>query len=58
MTNGDKIRSMSDVELAKFIRNNDDCECCAFVFASGDCNSNFCAVGIKKWLESEVDKND
>lgn len=58
MTNGDKIRSMSNGELAKFIRNNDDCECCAFGFASDDCNSNICTVGIKKWLESEVNEND
>lgn len=53
MTNADKIRSMSDGELAEFIRHNNGCECCALDFASYECNTSSCKEGIWEWLESE-----
>ena len=62
MTNGDKIRSMSNAELLEFIinfgTNNDNCECCAFDFASYECNAKSCKEGISEWLESECKKNE
>jgi len=51
-TNGDKIRSMTDEELAKWLCNNMDCPICP-----GD---SFCEVcgglsnGLVKWLKQEA----
>ena len=56
MTNADKIRSMSDEELAEFIGNNDDCECCAFGFGDDDCNKIACKIGVTLWLKKEADE--
>lgn len=63
MTNYDRIRNMSVDDMAKAISGAiDDCEkYCAFT-KNGKCN-NFgndggCPIGIKLWLESEVDDND
>lgn len=68
MTNADRIRSMSDEELAKFIR---AVECCSHY--GGDCGFPFCPSmegnlcnGIKEkthkyildWLQSEVKGSD
>ena len=60
MTNADRIRSMSNWELAKFIYNvsnnlvkistcEEDCELCKG-------NESYCAYKIGEWLISESDK--
>ena len=57
MTNVDKIRSMSDEELAEFIRDYDSCACCIFDFKSDDCYKKPCEGGIWEWLKREVDED-
>ena len=67
-TNADRIRAMSDEELAKFIR---AVECCSYY--GGDCGFPFCpsmegnlcngikentSKGIVQWLQSEVKGSD
>ena len=61
MTNGDKIRSMTDEELADFI--NDVTDCCSDGYICEKCPLN--SVGshcniytFEKWLKQEVQKND
>lgn len=58
MTNGDKIRTMSDEELADFLEPrdfdcsdfcNDFCEGCL-----GNCRHNMGKEFLIKWLESEI----
>ena len=51
MTNGDRIRQMSNEELANMFY--DKCECCKFEPGSKDCVENICVEGIKAYLESE-----
>ena len=58
MTNGDKIRSMSNKELAILLIEN--CATCSYRGNVDDrCYSAIppCDEGIEKWLESEADKN-
>lgn len=53
VTNGDKIRSMSDEELAEFIDSHVPC----FEFCMCDhyiCKEK-CKEGIEKWLKSEAE---
>ena len=55
MTNGDKIKQMTDEELAKFICHNvEECEGCVghefCEFNGGDAN------GIIKWLKQEFEE--
>lgn len=45
VTNGDRIRAMSNEELAQFLCQIGDCKTCPF--SSIQCN-------IREWLESEV----
>lgn len=58
MTNGDKVRNMSNKELALLLTEN--CAVCSYR-GNGDvrCYSAIppCTEGIEKWLESEADKN-
>lgn len=65
MTNGDKIRKMSDEELAAFITDTeiagDDakgCNMCIYQPFMRCVITNDCYTGIKKWLESEAQPND
>lgn len=51
MTNGERIRQMSDKELAEFLENFKDCEHCAF--SEKECCKKPCSSGIKKWIQSE-----
>lgn len=54
MTNGDRIRQMSDIELAKQIcRLRDACD--SFCPMSYDCDGGDCAASWLDWLEQEVD---
>lgn len=54
-TNADRIRAMSDEELAEFFTSTN---CCLFeiddTICSSKLNCNNCAVYIKKWLQSEA----
>lgn len=59
MTNGDKIRAMSDEELSEFINNVSTCDCCVH---DGDCknwddwdNPQICMDGVKKWLQQPAE---
>ena len=51
MTNGDRIRQMSNEELAIVISHQ--CNYCAFT--NQDCRKLYCQDGVKEYLESEVE---
>ena len=57
MTNGDKIRSMSNEKLAEILFDADygeaACEVCPHRYEPTCTNENSCIDGIKAWLESE-----
>ena len=66
-TNADKIRAMSDEELAKFLThiNPTNCQDCAFSHGwrcqpDRDDYSDFekCKEGRKRWLQQPVKEND
>ena len=54
MTNGDRIRQMSNEELAKIFVKSDTCEICIYN-AHISCLHKDCEGGIKAYLESEVE---
>ena len=51
-TNGDRIRQMTDEELADKL--TDKCAVCAYYYA--ECETTFCLCeeGVLKWLKQEV----
>ena len=49
MTNGDRIRKMSNEELVEFIRNGNVCS----YMSKPECLYRTCKEGIKAYLESE-----
>jgi hypothetical protein len=51
MTNGDRIRQMSNEELAKVIKSG----CSSCIFRVDTCDVKGCEEGIKAYLESEVE---
>jgi hypothetical protein len=53
MTNGDKIRAMSDEELAKKLR----CDSCLYQDMKSECESSECVHGILAWLRKEVSED-
>ena len=57
MTNGDRIRQMSNEELVEDILNSDFCSCdlCIYECSGRECVENACKEGIKAYLESEVE---
>lgn len=52
MTNGDRIKSMSNEELAKFVYENSTCNLCIYKFSP--CRGKKCEEGLLKWLEQEA----
>ena len=54
MTNGDRIRQMTDEELTELIYESDACDLCVFD-SPCDVDSNFkkCKDGISTWLKQE-----
>lgn len=54
-TNADRIRAMSDEELAEFLADDWNCEHCSDKDKQGNCNGATCKVGILAWLQSEVE---
>lgn len=61
MTNGDKIRQMSDEELARFLDITCGCSVCFLDAIAGECpgfgSSMDCIVNKLKWLKQEVSKD-
>lgn len=55
MTNGDKIRAMTDEELAEFLDELSGCRLCDG-YKRGVCNSE-CLKGHLAWLRKEVDED-
>lgn len=49
MTNGDKIRAMSDEELADVMQGQ--CTCCAYQLTG--CTEKECKDGVYEWLKQE-----
>jgi hypothetical protein len=58
MTNGDKIRQMSNEELAKEFAHNslqEKCDVCVYKDRTGFCNTKKdCEEGIKAFLHMEI----
>ena len=53
MTNADRIRAMTDEELAKFLK---PLLYCPYCFAEFTCEGS-CDVTVPKWLGEEYDKS-
>ena len=53
-TNADRIRRMSDEELAEWINTKNTCEQCAYEPESV-CMKGPCTKGVLKWLQSEAE---
>lgn len=55
MTNGDKIRSMTDEELAEWLTDgHEQCDFCAKHLCDFDSD---CVHGVLKWLKQEVSED-
>lgn len=54
ITQADKIRSMSDEELAKFMHNFYDCGHCYVEICNEDTCAIECEAGLLGWLKSEA----
>lgn len=54
MTNGDKIRTMSDEELADVMQGQ--CTCCAYRL--NRCADKECKDGVYEWLKQEENDNE
>lgn len=52
-TNSDRIRQMTDEELAKKLR----CDSCLYQLMKSECESSDCAYGILAWLRKEVSED-
>ena len=55
MTFGDKIRSMSDEELAKFLSECADCATCQLVNPKNCGTEETCAKAFLEWLKQPVE---
>lgn len=52
MTNGDRIRAMSDEELAEFLnRVKQPCDNCQLAVVEGACTETLCDDAMEKWLK-------
>ena len=49
MTNADRIRRMTDAELAEWLNGFSEC-----LIPNGDCLDKYCDNCVMKWLKSEV----
>ena len=59
MTNADKIRNMSEEELAKLMNSSMDyfnCDMCEFRVDHGWCEGESCLKYILKWLKEEANE--
>ena len=59
MTNGDKIRSMTDEELARWLNNEASCTCniCIGQKDKSSCTYYMCEECVAKWLKQEVSED-
>lgn len=53
-TNADRIRNMSDEELAEWINTKNTCDQCAYE-PERLCMKETCANGVLQWLQSEAE---
>lgn len=53
VTNADRIRAMSDEELAVFLHMHINCGVCSHF---SNCNFNECEDGLLKWLQAPVEE--
>lgn len=56
MKNGERIRSMADEELAKFLSECADCETCQLVNPKNCGTEETCAKAFLEWLEQPVEE--
>lgn len=58
MTNADKIRSMTDEELAKWIESPGffSCNMCVHLIGSAECKEENCAKAALKWIKQEAEE--
>lgn len=54
MTNADKLRQMTDWELADIMQGQ--CTCCAYQLT--ECAERGCKDGVYEWLKQEVQTDD
>lgn len=55
-TNADRIRNMSDEEIAEWINTKNMCEQCANYYEpDSECMGEPCASNILRWLQSEAE---
>jgi hypothetical protein len=54
-SNADRIRQMTDEELAEWITDQDLCDLCQFSTCRPESE---CAKGVLEWLKQEVEKDD
>lgn len=57
MTNGDRVRNMTDEELAEFLDEYSSCSLCEG-YKRGICTREECFKGFLAWLRKEVDEDD
>ena len=53
ITNSDRIRSMTDEELAEFLADDWTCEHCTSAKDPNHCNNPNCQDGILEWLQQD-----
>ena len=56
VTNAEKINNMTNADLFRILATIDKCDCCN-LFGEGCVRGLMCPVGIKEWLESEIDSS-
>ena len=56
-TNADRIRAMSDEELAKFLSSGlkEQCDCCQLAVFEGACTETLCEDAMMKWLQQPAE---
>ena len=55
MTNGDRIRAMTDGELGELINRMYSCSFCIYSEKAGPCLQKDCATGVSQWVKQEAD---
>ena len=57
-TNADRIRAMSDEELAEFLSRGlkEPCDCCQLAIFEGACTETLCEDAMVKWLQQPVEE--
>ena len=56
-TNADRIRAMSDEELAEFLSSGlkEPCDCCQLAVFEGACTETLCEDAMMKWLQQPIE---